>query len=299
MAKYCTICNDKLPLFGEGPYLLNKYPICDSCNKRYRESKDDNEYELACRVISPDRVKQRILEFNATIDKCSNSEVKNYLNEIVKGRLESILAFEQRGDDFIEKYFPADKTMIVGDRLWVNQEEHLFAFARMDENGHVIYKEIHQWSDLIDFDVCENGSSVIQGRAVEATVGAILGGLTGAIIGSAMSKEQVKTVNDLHIILSFSTIKKPEIVKLIEFETPTNSAYYQTVINNCNEIVSTLKTIISDNGTETKMNKKEKAVIEISVPDEIMKYKNLLDIGAITEEEYKAQKQKLLNLSYE
>ena len=47
------------------------------------------------------------------------------------------------------------------------------------------------------------------------------------------------------------------------------------------------------------MNKKEKAVIEISVPDEIMKYKNLLDIGAITEEEYKAQKQKLLNLSYE
>ena len=121
--------------------------------------------------------------------------------------------------------------------------------------------------------MCENGSSVIQGRAVEATVGAILGGLTGAIIGSAMSKEQVKTVNDLHIILSFSTIKKPEIVKLIEFETPTNSAYYQIVINNCNEIVSTLKTIISDNGTETKMNKKEKAVIEISVPDEIMKYK--------------------------
>ena len=33
-----------------------------------------------------------------------------------------------------------------------------------------------------------------------------------------------------------------------------------------------------------------------SVADEIMKYKNLLDIGTITQEEYEAKKKQLLNM---
>ena len=67
------------------------------------------------------------------------------------------------------------------------------------------------------------------------------------------------------------------------FEAPVFT-YSRKVLKLCEEIFSERTTI------------KKVPDASSSVADELMKFKNLLDIGAITEDEYNAKKKQLLNL---
>lgn len=87
-----------------------------------------------------------------------------------------------------------------------------------------------------------------------------------------------------------------------------DSAQYAAKANACNRIVSVLKQIISENekgntnseedATTPAARGKGIAIYAFSVADEILKFKQLCDQGIITEDEFKAQKEKLLKLDY-
>ena len=53
---------------------------------------------------------------------------------------------------------------------------------------------------------------------------------------------------------------------------------------------------IKDRISKIKDNNQAEKTINITPADEILKYKKLLDIGAITSDEYNAKKKQLLNL---
>ena len=80
-------------------------------------------------------------------------------------------------------------------------------------------------------------------------------------------------------------------INLINVKTKTNSIGYERAYAEAQEILSILAIILKD-----IEKKREEINNNNSNADEILKYKNLLDLGAITEEEFNTKKKELLNL---
>ncbi|WP_197041716.1 SHOCT domain-containing protein [Robinsoniella sp. KNHs210] len=80
-------------------------------------------------------------------------------------------------------------------------------------------------------------------------------------------------------------------IELLSSETKKSSMTYGLMKSSSERIISLLDLIVrqSENVTDPVQNTS-------SVADEILKFKNLLDIGAITLEEFEAKKKQLLNL---
>ncbi|MDX5728105.1 SHOCT domain-containing protein, partial [Clostridioides difficile] len=123
--------------------------------------------------------------------------------------------------------------------------------------------------------------------------GGLLFGETGAIAGSILGKKKIKTyVNSLKIKITINNIKNStKYIYLINSKISTNSSLYKESYNYAQEILSTLSIITSSKSIEDK-----KESISSSTADEILKYKNLLNMEAITQEEFDAKKKELLNL---
>ncbi|WP_131038018.1 SHOCT domain-containing protein, partial [Clostridioides difficile] len=94
------------------------------------------------------------------------------------------------------------------------------------------------------------------------------------------------------IKITVKDINNPiEYINLINSKVKTNSSIYQKAFSDAQEILSILSIITKYNVMEDK-----KKSISSSTADEILKYKNLLDMEAITQEEFDAKKKELLNL---
>lgn len=163
--------------------------------------------------------------------------------------------------------------------------------------------DMFQFSDLIDYEVTENGAVVSKGGIGSAVVGGLLFGGVGAVIGSSLGRKSsdVVTRMDIRIHLRHEFISSVSI-PIIAGETPRNSPVYQNAREIADRIVSNLAVILDlqehdePEPTAAGPTPIEDHTTQISIADEIMKFKNLLDIGAITQEEYDAFKRKLLNL---
>ena len=89
-----------------------------------------------------------------------------------------------------------------------------------------------------------------------------------------------------------NNIKAPiEYIVLICREVEKDSFMYKSAINTAQEIMSVLQIICGQSKIEKTERKEENSNI-----DEVKKYKELLDIGAITKEEFDKKKKELLNL---
>ena len=82
-----------------------------------------------------------------------------------------------------------------------------------------------------------------------------------------------------------------EYVNLINAKTKTNSSIYQNACNEAQEILSVLSIIIKNNDKADNEQSKTSDSIE-----QVKGLKELLDLGAITEEEFNTKKKELLNL---
>lgn len=104
-----------------------------------------------------------------------------------------------------------------------------------------------------------------------------------------MEELQVKTsrkvVEIFKIKITVKDINNPiEYINLINSKVKTNSSIYQKAFSDAQEILSILSIITKYNVMEDKKS------ISSSTADEILKYKNLLDMEAITQEEFDAKK---------
>ena len=72
-----------------------------------------------------------------------------------------------------------------------------------------------------------------------------------------------------------------------------SSGQYRKNLEETQEILSCLELIIRENQKSLSVSENSKPA---DAADEILKYKKLLDAGAITQEEYEAKKKQLLNL---
>lgn len=182
---------------------------------------------------------------------------------------------------------------------------HVSVF-RIDKNQKLWYASfktdvnppLFRYDEIIDYELSEDGNTVTKGGIGSAMVGGALFGGVGAVVGGIHGKKsqtQIKSIN-LHISLSNPYVQSLDIEFVVPGMKVMSGDYlhkkYKTTANN---VIALLDGMCRE--VEAEQQKPAPAAAPASahsVADEIMKYKQLLDCGAITEEEFKAKKKQLL-----
>lgn len=152
---------------------------------------------------------------NYKIDK--NIEIKKITNVTLNGRLK--------------------KNMDPASYLLIDDTNKLFWILAAGEDK--IRK--FNYSDLIEFEVKQNGVSIVSGSVGSAIVGGLAFGTTGAIIGSSSSNTISQKINDLSLIIRVSNFTDPS-VRIILVDTPIfeRDVKYKELMSNLETVISYL-----------------------------------------------------------
>ena len=151
---------------------------------------------------------------------------------------------------------------------------------------------VYNYSDIVDFELLEDGESVSSGGLGRALVGGALFGGAGAIVGGVTGKKKSKSIcSSLKLKITLNNINAPVVyVNFIETDFKKSGILYKNIYKQAQECLSVLQVICNQQQPDSvPLNKSD-----FSVADEILKYKNLLDMGAITQEEFDEKKSELL-----
>jgi uncharacterized membrane protein len=167
----------------------------------------------------------------------------------------------------------------------------------IDENTKrwAVYKSeqspVYDFKDIVKVELDENGNKYVsQNGVLRAVVGSAVFGGVGAIVGATTATKS-HTINSLNVIVYTSRISDPVItIPLIISPVSDSSALYSRNKADAIKLMGMLNAIAFQNEPAKAEN-----VSAISNADELAKYKKLLDEGAISEEEYKEVKSKILN----
>lgn len=155
-------------------------------------------------------------------------------------------------------------------------------------------KKVYKYNDIVDYELLEDGESIIKKSGIgRAVTGGVLFGGVGAIVGGVTGKQKTKSIcKSLKIKITVSDINNPTVyINFIPSETKKDSWIYKNAYNSAQECLSVLQLICNNSENEVQNN-----ASPISNADEILKYKNLLDNGIITQEEFEAKKKQLLGI---
>lgn len=151
----------------------------------------------------------------------------------------------------------------------------------------------YSYSDIVSFELQLDGKTVTSstsGGLGSAVVGGLLFGGVGAIVGSNTGKKHTNTtVNSVYTInITINSMKNPNISIDIDNKKTANE------LISALQLIYNLQKSDNDNRKNTSITNNKK---DISVADEIKKFKELLDINAITQEEFDTKKKELLSTS--
>lgn len=179
-------------------------------------------------------------------------------------------------------------TISIKDHLEVDENNRLFKIGKSPE--------CFPFSCLVNFEFSEDGETITKGGLGSAAVGGALFGGVGAVVGGVTGGKKSKTiVKDMHIRISLNDpwIKTAKII-LLNSEVKKGSILYSPCKALADQIISALEVIteIQEQVSQTPVT----ATQASSSADEILKYKQLLDVGAITEDEFNQKKKQLLGI---
>lgn len=236
--------------------------LCNNCLKETNLSDGYNINTL--KASSLDEIKKRI----------------EYVKEEEKENLERVSNFKA--------------TYQVGGYIWFDDDHKWFVLPQGTFNYKIDKCYVFKYEDLLNFEVLEDGTTITKGGLGKAVVGGAIFGLAGAIAGGT-SKKTKQVCNKLQIKVTTKNIDRPIIyITLINSETKKSGFIYNQAEKSVQEILSKFQIIVNELEEEKKIKKDSNNAI--SPTDEIKKYKELLDMGAISEEEFNEKKKELLNL---
>ena len=235
-----------------------------------------------------------IEENRGVIAICESGRVKKVFNYI---NAESIP--KKKGDK------SAINTKEIGNYLFI-MDDFFKVLVLIDHATH----EIFNYSDIIEVSYEENGKQLYTKSAGRTVGGAIVGGVlmggAGAVVGglSGASKQnkEVKSI-DIKILLR-STSRTSCVLhfndanRILKTKDDTDRSLYETYTKNANQAKDILSVVI-DNAKQVSTSIAQPLVQRVtssssSVADELAKLAKLKADGILTEEEFQAQKSKLL-----
>lgn len=215
------------------------------------------------------------------------------------GYLKGLIPFSKRAKNDIiaaqtaaklnsEKLSSFSETDSVGGYLKIDRDHKLWispGAAGSKENPKVF-----QFDDLIDYELIADETSIKKSGLGSAVAGGLLFGGVGAIVGGAAGKKSLDAISSLKIRIStkdemFNSL----IISLLTAKTKKGSFTYNVTMDVSQKLISALDMI------ESEKSSSPSAISGTSVADEILKLKQLLDAGALTEQEYQTQKEKVLS----
>ncbi|MDT2404006.1 SHOCT domain-containing protein [Enterococcus avium] len=162
---------------------------------------------------------------------------------------------------------------------------------------------VYTFDELNSYELLENGSSVMSGGLGigRAVVGGVLAGGVGAVLGGVTKKKKQRNhVDSLKIMVTFKN-RTPQSVTLDYIKKKQEKdKKYEKALMKAKETMAGFDYIVS----ELEIDRHDELVSSTSVQkeqpttsaDEIRKFKELLDEGIISQEEFDAKKKELLNL---
>lgn len=156
--------------------------------------------------------------------------------------------------------------------------------------------DIYDLDSISSFEIVENGSAISSGGLGRAALGAVTFGGAGAIVGAVTGKKKTKSViEQLLIKIMLNDLDNPVIyINLINKPVKQDSIEYSSAIRTADIILSSLDTVISQMNSAD--NQPDESNNNVSAADEIRKYKELMDDGIISAEQFEVKKKELLNL---
>lgn len=256
MAKICAICGKKIGVLESRITLKDGY-LCPKCLR-----------ELGYTTFDINAV----TEFGMK----SISEITN-MNEV-----------KQNNNVLLESFTPQKS---YGD-IEFNDDKKLFVINRTV--GWSKMRNIYNYNQILDCELIEDGNTITKGghSITKGVIGGVMFGGVGAIVGGLTGKKKTtNTCTNLQVKITLRDSNVPvEYVDFICAETKKNGIIYKTQFEKAQSVLSALQIAcdLCDIKKEEKSN--------CSAADEIRKYKDLLDAGAITKEEYDTIKKQLLGL---
>lgn len=198
-----------------------------------------------------------------------------------------IVAFSlnQYTKDDCEKLMKAGETSKrIGHMMFSDKEQKLYVICEK--------LDVVNYENIVGYELLDDSGTITSGGLGRAVVGGALFGGVGAIVGGVTgSKKSKNTCKKLTLKITVKNQSEPCIyINYIDSEVKTDSTTYKVAYKEAQDSLSQLE-IICD-----QRKASEATPQTASAADEILKYKQLLDMGAITQEEFDAKKKQLLGL---
>ena len=162
------------------------------------------------------------------------------------------------------------------------------------------FSKTYKFSDLINYEVYENGKSQVQGRAGSALIGGAFFGLGGLIVGSSMSRNINEKCNQLKLIIRLNDFNCPQIVitYVDNVDWDKNGWTYRNMKENLQSVCSMLEFMLNEKTLEqsSTVKQEEKTSEQKSQKEQLQELKEMLDDGLITQEDFEQKKKQILGL---
>lgn len=206
---------------------------------------------------------------------------KNQQVSIIKSAIKKNEIF-QKNQKERQKIFVVTKK--VESKIEVDETNGLFRKIK----GEYIYS----FSEVLDFEILDNGGSVASGGIGRAVVGGALFGGVGAIVGGS-TRKQKNICSSLRLRVGLKdTYPQNLYFDFISMDTDRSSSVYDTFMEFANNLMSFFNNEIKKIESQSKSSNNSK----MNPYEELIELKKLLDLGIVTQEEFDQKKKQLLNL---
>lgn len=159
--------------------------------------------------------------------------------------------------------------------------------------------KLYRFSDLIGYELSEDGRSTISSTAKDAAIGGILFGTTGAVVGASSKKDIDEYCSNISISLTVNDVSEARIVIPILSKNTGNgvskkSDEYIYSVERAKEIIALLQLIQREAASHNSSN--QSILVTPQVVESVNAYKVLLETGIITQAEFDAKRKELLHL---
>lgn len=190
-------------------------------------------------------------------------------------------------------------TKQIGNYMWIDEVNQLIMVSTKDMMKP---KYLLRFDNIISFSIVQDNKEVLKKSGVKrAIAGGILFGPTGAIVGAITGSEKsVNYVSNLWIKIDLDG-KDTErnfvnIPLIVARKTATNSDKYKSVATSVERIIEFLSDITESEDEESIEIIEETQMNNDDEFEKIKRYKDLLDRGILTQDEFDKKKQELLKL---
>ncbi|MEO1770277.1 SHOCT domain-containing protein [Candidatus Enterococcus ferrettii] len=259
MAKICAICNKPIGALGVKYTTSDDHKVCWKC------------------------IREAGYGVNASF-----LDIKKETLDYVKNHKETKALKKQEAQELVSSFVA---TRTIANAIDIDETKGNFRLK-----GFMNMANVYSLTSVNGYELVENGNSITSGGLGRAAVGAVAFGGVGAIVGAVTGrKKENKIVKELTVKLNISDLDNPVLyIKLIDKPIKSSSKNYQQAIQRADQIIASLDALVPKNS-----NGANEAALNISAPsaaDEIRKFKELLDEGIITEEDFETKKKELMNL---